>query len=119
MNCPQCKSDLFQSIQLVRLNAQLNPTPAQIVYLCANCGRPIEKPEDFNARKVILEVTGNADGHKRKSVMQAGFPIEKYLEWQTDPFWADETHCFITRKTYDAGNYKMPDDVVIEVKNEE
>jgi hypothetical protein len=117
MNCPQCDTDLFQSVQLVRLDAKLNAAPVKTVYLCANCGRPIEKPEDFNARKVILHVTGNSEGHRRRAVMQAGFPVEKYLEWHTDPFWADDHNCFITRATYDSGDYAMPDGVVVEIKD--
>jgi hypothetical protein len=49
--------------------------------------------------------------------MQAGFPVEKYLEWHTDPFWADDHNCFITRATYDSGDYAMPDGVVVEIKD--
>ena len=100
IKCPQCNNDLFQEIVLGHVSEQLELTPSQTVFVCAQCGYKIESEKDIHPATITLNITASSEAYKRKALAEFGFGQPELEQW-TDPVLRLDKQWFITKKDYE------------------
>jgi len=87
LQCPQCNGEIFNQVQVGRFDKEkidfktiLPPQNPTVAYVCAQCGFPLDQ-NTINARKLLVIITGNSDGYKRRAMFALGLEPAEWEEF--------------------------------------
>lgn len=100
LSCSNCGSEWFNQVQVGKYPSNLldfiikySPIETKVAYLCAECGFIVDSLDE--PETVLIVITGNSEGYKRKGLIHAGYEPSDNLQF--DDYLVQDEFLFVIK----------------------
>jgi len=119
ISCPRCNSDTWQSCELGALLEDLSFVINNRVFVCANCGYTIAKPEDIRPPVITVHLTGESLSNQQRILQKYNlFDPDRLDTWHRNRYLQIEDHLFCSKDTWKKSPPAVPEGVLLKIIDE-